>query len=424
MELISSLMIIVACLALSAFFSGSETALMRLREHEVEEEVDAKRGPAGIATRDLLSSTSRLLVTILFGNNVANILAASVASAAAVRAFGADVGIAASTAIMTLLVFVFCEILPKAVAANHPKVVANRVAVPLYLLHKALKPVHLFFDRFVDPMVKRTFGEADDGTAASTEELLRIARHTGMADQPAASPEAIIGAAAGAAEMTVFDIMVPRTEIVAFPVTIEPKKLLDELLEERYTRVPIFEDTIDHVVGVAHFKDLVQLVQDNGEDIRTILTDVIRVPERKPILRLLTDMQRRFTHIAIVKDEFGVTQGIVTQEDILEELVGEIRDEFDRDELSTIRKLGDHSYQVLGRIKVLDFNRETGWNIPAERGDTLAGLVFNELGHAPHKWETLRVPGYQIRVVDLSGSRITHVLVRESTSPTEQAAAS
>jgi CBS domain containing-hemolysin-like protein len=135
------------------------------------------------------------------------------------------------------------------------------------------------------------------------------------------------------------------------------------------------------------------------------------VPERKPILPLLTEMQRAFVHMAIVKDEFGVTQGLLTHEDVLEEIVGEIRDEFDREELATIAENPDGSYSALGRVKVLDFNRETGLEVPAERGDSLGGLVFNTLGHAPRQGDAIDIPGYGITVLGVSGSRITRVTI-------------
>jgi putative hemolysin len=412
MGILWALAVIIGCLALSAFFSGSETALLRLRSHELEEEIEARKGPAALAARDLLRNTSRLLVTILFGNNIANILGASVASALAVTWLGPDLGIAVSTVIMTLLVFVFCEVMPKAFAAHHPRGVSNVVAVPLYVIHQVLWPLHFLFDRFIDPLVKRVAGELPDDTSSSAEEILRLARLSQSGKPSTGTPMAIIGAAADAESMTVSDILVPRTEIAAYPIDIDPKLLLDELLEERFTRAPIYRDSIDTILGVVHFKDLVKLVGDGGKDVSGILKSVLRVPERKPILNLLADMQRAFVHVAIVKDEFGVTQGLVTQEDILEELVGEIRDEFDREELLTIRKVDEDTYEALGRIKVLDFNRESGWDIPAERGDTLAGLVFNRLGRAPRRWEMLEVPGYEIVVVDVSGSRITEVRVR------------
>jgi len=244
----------------------------------------------------------------------------------------------------------------------------------------------------------------------ATEAVLRLARRT-REGAPVGTPLAIIGATAGAAEMTVEEIMVARTEIVAFPITTEPSALLESVLEERYTRVPIFEESIDHILGVVHLKDLIQHVRAEGGPLTAILKPVLRVPERKPILRLLTEMQRAFVHLAVVKDEFGVTQGLCTQEDILEEIVGEIRDEFDREELQTIRSYPDDTYQALGRVKVLDFNRETGWEVPAERGDSLGGLVFNTLGHAPRQGERVSLPGFEITVVGVSGSRITRVLI-------------
>jgi putative hemolysin len=242
--------------------------------------------------------------------------------------------------------------------------------------------------------------------------LVRRQAEEGDSKPVSGSVSAIIGAAAGASEMTVSDIMISRAEVTAFPVETPAAAILEKVLEEHYTRVPVYEESIDHIIGVVHLKDLVKLVHNGGSDVRGILKNALRVPERKPILPLLADMQHAFVHMAIVKDEFNVTLGIVTQEDILEELVGEIRDEFDHEELLTIRRLDDDRYEALGRVKVLDFNRQSGWDIPAERGDTLAGLVFNELGRAPRRWERVALPGYEVVVADISGSRISQVRIR------------
>jgi putative hemolysin len=406
-------LVIVCCsLVVSAFFSGSETALFRLRSHQIEKEVESARGPAGVAVRDLLSSSSRLLVTILLGNNVANILGASAAAALSINLFGPRLGIVISTGVMTVLVLVFCEVLPKAVAARHPLKVARGVGLPLYLFHAFLRPVHTGFDKLIEPVVRRiaTSSGGDPDAPHSTEDILRIARDL-REGKELGSPVAIIGATSEAAEMDVTEIMVQRTEIVAFPVETPPAELLEKILDERYTRVAIYETSIDNVLGVTHLKDVIRLVRDNGGDVRGILKPILRVPERKPILRLLADMQRSFCHVALVKDEFGVTLGLVTQEDILEEIVGEIRDEFDFEELLTIRKLGDDSYEVLGRVSVLDFNRETGWKVGGEKGDTLAGLFFNTLGRSPRRGEAVTLQGYELVCVDVSGSRITRLRV-------------
>ena len=418
MEPVTYIAIIAVCLVVSAFFSGSEVALLRLRTHQLESDVEAAVGPGALAARELLRSTSRLLVTILLGNNLVNILASSVAAALAIQLLGVKNGILVATAVMTVLVLVFSEILPKAIAANSPRRVSYAVALPLYLLHQILRPIHVLFDRVIEPAVKRISGGAEGEGAQTAEEVLRLAR-LARVDQPDGTPLGIIGAAAGAAEMTVSEIMVPRTEIAAFPIETPPAKLLEQVLEERYTRVPIYEESIDQILGVVHLKDLIKLVRSNGTELQDILKPVLRVPERKPILRLLGDMQRAFVHLAIVKDEFGVTEGLVTQEDILEEIVGEIRDEFDREELLTIRPLSDGSYQALGRVKVLDFNRETGWQVPAERGDTLSGLLFNLLGRAPRKGDSVKVPGYVIGAADVSGTRITQVSVKKCLEETE-----
>jgi CBS domain containing-hemolysin-like protein len=409
METLSYVVVVVVCLGLSAFFSTSETALLRLQGHELEEDLQAARGPAAFAVRDLLNSTSRLLVTILLGNNLVNIMAASFTATLGARYLG-DWGVLISAILLTIVVFVFCEVLPKAIAAQHSRRVAYAVAMPLYVVHQALRPLHLLYDRIVGPLVKSMGGSVSETPMSSGEEVMRLARQIPDSDV-AGSPLSIIGAAAGAAELTVMDIMVPRTEIFSYPVDTAPSELLDRILEERYTRVPVYEGTIDKIVGVVHLKDLVELVRGEGSNLRGILKQVLHVPERKPILRLLADMQRSFVHLAIVQDEFGVTLGMVTQEDILEELVGEIRDEHDREELLTIRKVDDSTYLAVGRVKILDFSRQTGWKLEGERGDTLAGLLFNTLGRAPRKGETIHVPGYELMVTDLSGTRVTQVRV-------------
>ena len=414
MSILGSVLIVVACLAASAFFSGSETALFRLRSHDLDGDNMESVGPADVAVRDLTSSSSRLLVTILLGNNIVNILGASVASGLAIYLLGAELGIPVATFVMTVLVLLFAEILPKAVAARHPRGVSRIVGLPLYLFHQTLRPIHGLFDRGIEPLVRRVTGGIEGDESLGSEEVLRLAREAMEEFGGDGSPLAIIGATSNAAEMDVSEIMVPRTEIEAYPTDTPVSELIERMLEGRYTRAPIYEESIDHVLGVIHLKDLMKLHRADGKELFGILKPVLRVPERKPILRLLTEMQRAFCHVALVKDEFGVTQGLVTQEDILEEIVGEIRDEFDSEELLTIRKLRDGSYEVLGRVKVLDFNRETGWQVPAERGDTIGGLIFNTLERAPRKGEAVHVPGYRLACVDVSGSRITRVhLVEE-----------
>jgi putative hemolysin len=415
MDSLTAILVILGCFVLSAFFSGSETALLRLRLSDIERQAQGATGPSLPAIRHLLSSTSRLLVTILLGNNLVNLLAASVASAIAVAALGEEVGVLVSTLVLTVTVLLFCEVLPKAIAARNPERFAHVIALPLYLIHQGLRPVHLAYDRWLEPHVRRLSGGSAIEGALQPDEVLHIAMEAGEG-QPQGTPLAIIAAAADAVDTEVHEIMVPASEVVAYPLDTPPRELLDKLLEERYTRVPLYEESIDRLEGVLHLKDLVKLVHEGGDELRGILKPVLRVPEGKRILELLTEMQRAFVHMAIVKDEFGNTEGIVTQEDILEELVGEIRDEFDSEELETIRPSGDNAYQAMGRLHVVDFNRRTGWELESERGETLAGLVFNTLGRAPRKGDLAHVGAYDLGVIDVSGTRITRVLVRRRPS--------
>jgi len=410
---VESIALIAACLVGSAFFSGSETALLRLRGAELGA-FDEEPGPSASAVRALLRSTSRLLVTILVGNNVVNILGASVAAAYAVAWLGPELGVTVATVVMTVLVLVFSEVLPKAVAAAHPRGISRLVALPLYLLHQALRPVHRGFALVVDPLVQRIAGRLDDAQS-SAEDVLRMARRARV-HESSEGAAAIIGHTARAAEMTVEEIMVNRTEITAYPLALPPSELLDRMLDDRYTRVPIYEDSIDRFAGIVHLKDLVRHVQAGAESVRPILRPLLRVPERKPILSLLGEMQRAFVHLAIVKDEHGITQGMVTTEDILEELVGEIRDEYDEEELRSIQAR-DGEYEALGRVKILDFNRASGWEVPAEPGDTMGGLVFNELGRSPQRGDSVEVGDFRVEVLEVSGSRIARVRVSRVEEP-------
>ncbi|MCB0271743.1 MAG: HlyC/CorC family transporter [Bdellovibrionales bacterium] len=415
MDITIYIIIVLVCIFLSGFFSSSETALLRISPHEVDDDIKEHVRPTVAAVKELIRNTSRLLVTILLGNNVVNILATSTAAAVFVHYFGAEKGVVYATLVMTVIILFFAEILPKAMAAKNPKRLSYFVAMPLYILHKILTPVHWFFEKMFDPIISKILGAPTQKNIRTYDSILMMARQvkTAIHDKNTQEGNAlpIIGATARAAEMTAEEIMVPRAEIFACDVKTTPQKLMELMMDERYTRVLVFEEDLDTIIGLIHLKDLIRIIRKEKTEINSIIKPILRVPERKPILSILAEMQRSFIHLAMVKDEFGVTQGLLTQEDILEEIVGEIRDEFDKDELQSIQQISDHSYMVLGRIPVHDFNRQTGWNIHHEMGDTFSGLVFNTLGHPPRVGDKVNIGNYELSVSDLSGSRITHVHV-------------
>ena len=411
MDQLGYFFLILACIFLSGFFSGSETALLRLRKEQLEKDLKEAKGPSAFAVRDLLKNTSQLLVTILFGNNVVNILGAASASALAIHFLGEKWGVLASTLVMTVVILIFAEILPKAISARSPLKVSYLVGLPLYIIHKILKPLHWLFDKMIDPFIQK-ITKGTEEPAGTIDEILAMAK-LAPKKRKAGRPLSIISSTAGAAEMQVKDIMTPRPEIVAFSVETKASDLLQKLLEVRYTRSPLYLGSMDKMLGLVHLKDVVKAVQNNQEDLRKIMKPLIRVPETKPILSLLSEMQRSLIQMAIVKDEFGITHGLVTLEDILEEIVGEIRDEFDKEELKHLKKRPGDIFEAEGLIYVTDFNRDTGWKLPAEKGATLSGVVFNKLGRVPNQGEEVKIENYLITVLEVTGTRINRVQVKK-----------
>lgn len=407
-------LIIFVCIIVSAFFSGSETALLRLTEDQIDRDLKKKPNPGMLAAQVLIKSSSKLLVTILMGNNVVNILAASCASAVAVYYLGDEVGLLVSTVAMTAIVLIFAEVLPKAVAASNPRLVSYRVALPLYLIHKLATPFHILFDKCIDPLVRKIAGKGEDDIL-DAENILRMARNidTHKSD---GTPMPIIWSAVQAANLTAEHIMTPNSKIFACSIKESPKNILDKVIERRFTRVPIFEGDINKIIGTIHLKDLIRQINDESLEIEDIIKPVLRVPERKSILELLAELQEKSIHMAIVKDEHGSTRGVVTLEDVLEELVGEIRDEFDSIELNSIKKVSTNVYDVVGTILVQDFNKETGWDLNAALGDTLAGLIFNTLGRIAKQNDKIKLTGYSLKVAKFRNNKIQVVTVtREDT---------
>ena len=311
MDPITSALIIVLCLVFSAIFSGSETALLKLDPADLDEELSERGGPALAAVRELVRSSSRFLVTILLGNNVVNILAASVASALAVDYLGRDLGLVVSTVVLTLVVLIFAEIIPKAVAARSPRKVAEIAGMPLYLLQILLTPVYWLFTKLVEPLVRRLAGEEKE-TQSTAEKMFRLARRLDTADHGTTSPESLVASAARLSDTRAADVMVPKSRIFSLPLSTPVDLALDEVMANRFTRVPVHRGDIDRVTGTVHLRDLVELSKHGGTNLVTIVKPVLRVPARTSLIDLLKTMQKRSIHLCIVKDEFSHTLGLVT----------------------------------------------------------------------------------------------------------------
>jgi len=414
MSYMSEILIILVCLLFSAFFAMSETALLRLRLAALESKAGAAQATA-VVIRHILSSTSRFLSSILVGNNLVNIAASAVAASLFVSLWGEKLGVLAATGIMTAFIVIFCEIIPKTLAANNPERYSSLVALPLYAIQGLLWPISKFVELITAPVIRVLGGREALEQAVSEEEIIRLVRVGARTGSIEKYPAVIVGAALQASKTTVADVMVPRAEIFAVSEDAGPEQVLNQMMEERYTRVPVYRGDLDHVVGVVHLKDVIAISRGvlKGTH-REIIRPVLRVPAGKKTLELLREMQISFSHMAIVKDEFGATIGLVTAEDILEEIVGEIRDEFDQEELEAIQKEPDGHYLVLARMKVVDFNRQTGQSLTHQqmnKGQTLGGLFLNLLGRTVHKGDLINVGDYRLEAADVSGIRIVRIRV-------------
>ena len=407
------LVIVVICVVLSAFFSSSETALLRLSKEQIDKDLEKHNQLSLIAAKELIKTPARLLVTILLGNNVVNILGAACASSLGVYYLGEKEGLLVSTVSMTAVILIFSEILPKSIAAKNPARVGYFFALPMYIVHKISFPAHFFYTHVLEPLVKKISKAdtlKDDTNISAAESIMRLASEINV-NKNEGTPLPIIGQAVKAAELTCEDIMTPKSELFSLTPSMSPKQAELELANSRYTRALVFEEDGTKIKGFVHLKDLVRLNNGQAKDttIESLIKPSLMVPGKLAILNLLPKMQKAFIHIAIVTDAYGNAEGIVTQEDILEEIVGEIRDEFDREELKRIRKKSPGRYEVFGNLSIHDLNRETGWEVTGEKSDTVYEVIYNELGKLPHSGDEVTVGNFNFKVKDTSGRRITRV---------------
>lgn len=405
---------ILACLVLSGFFSGSETALLKLNLKKLDRDILANPSISLQALKELTKSTSKLLVTILLGNNIVNIFGTAAASSLAVTHFGEEKGLIIATTVMTISVLIFSEILPKTIAANNSTMVSRLVSIPLFIFHKLLTPVHWVFNNIIDRLIKK-FQASDDGDTgpSSYEELMFLAKEVKPhPKRKGTTPIKVIGGAAKSSEITLEEIMINRAKVNFCPIEADLKSTLELLLKDRHTRLPVYEGTIDNIVGIIHLKDVVIAQSAPQFSLKELLHPVFTFSGKTKLFTALTTMQSNFSHMAIIKDEFGATLGLVTLEDLLEEIVGEIRDEFDEHEVNQIKTINDKEFIVNSSMLVSDFNKRTHLKVKAEKGETLSGLVFNRLDGQVVVGTKLNDGQFEFEVVKIENKIIKELLIK------------
>ncbi len=414
-DIIASVIAIIVLLAIAFFFSGGETALTvasRGRMHRLEQEGDAR---ARLVNR-MREHKERMIGAMLFGNNLANILASVLATNVLVQLFGAA-GLIYATVAMTLLVLVFAEILPKTYALNFPDRVALFLARPAAAAVAVLAPVV----RAVQAVVRLTLRvfrvnlRRRDHLVAALEEL-RGAIDLNVREGAMVKEERdMLGSILDLDEIEVSEVTVHRRNMVTIGADLPPAEIVAQALAAGYTRLPLWRDDPDNIVGILHVKDLLRALHAAGGrseqmNIAAIMTPPWFVPETTTLREQLTAFRQHRAQLALVVDEYGALQGLVTLEDIVEEIVGEIRDEHDRT-VSGVRAQPDGSYLVDGTVSIRDLNREFDWSLPDDVATTIAGLVIDTAQIIPEAGQSFVIENFRFEVLRRKRNQITLIRI-------------
>jgi len=416
-----SLIVVLVCLLLSAFFSGSETALTASSRASMArlEKQGSKR--AAIVNR-LLGNRERLLGALLLGNNAANIAASALATGVLLIWFG-KAGVLYATIVMTLLVVVFSEVLPKTAAFNAPDRIALAIARPMAVIVKLLGPLLMgveAFARWVLKFIGMNIGE--DQQILSPHEELRGAvdlfhREGGVEKLD----RDMFGGILDLRELNISDVMIHRTNMITLKVDDPPAEVVNAVIASPVTRIPLWRDNPENIVGVLHVKDLLRALHavDGDADkveIAALMTPPWFVPDTRSVSEQLKAFRRRKTPFALVVDEYGDVEGLVTLEDILEEIVGDITDEHDV-AMPGVRRQPDGSVTVEGAVPIRDLNRVMDWNLPDEEATTIAGLVIHEARSIPEAGQSFTFHGFRFRVLRRARNRITSLRIQPLPRP-------
>jgi Mg2+/Co2+ transporter CorB len=410
--LILTTIAILVLMILSGFFSGSETALTaasRPRMHRLLNQGD-KRAEA---VHTLWERKERLIGAILLGNNLVNILASALATSLLISLVG-EAGVAYATLLMTALILIFSEVLPKTLALYHADRVALFVARPIQVVVLLLSPVVQVVQWFVALVLRSVgAGPSSESDAERWEEELRgaIDLHQGEDDEEVRHEREMMRSILDLADVEVADIMVHRRNVLTINVDEKPEDLMQLVMNSPYTRLPLWRQTPENIVGVLHVKALFRAVQAAEGDVSSLDVMAIAgkpwfIPDSTDLLSQLQAFRARKEHIAIVVDEYGEMLGIVTLEDILEEIVGDISDETDIG-VEGVDLLQDGTAIVAGTVTIRDLNRRCDWRLPDEEASTIAGLVLHEARLIPDVGQTFSFHGFRFEILGRQRNQIT-----------------
>ncbi|MEL6946011.1 MAG: HlyC/CorC family transporter [Pseudomonadota bacterium] len=416
--IVITLFAIVFLIATSAFFSGSETALTavsKARMHSMEQAGDKQAGKVSF----LIEMKERLIGALLLANNLVNILASALATSLFITLFG-DLGVVVATVVMTVIVVIFAEVLPKSWAISNPDRFALAVATPVGWLVRLFGPVTGIVTGIVGVLLSWIGVNLNPGSTLTGHDELRgtvdVLKREGAV---AKDDRDRVGGVLDLHELDLADVMVHRTGMNSVNADDPADQLVEQILSSPYTRIPVWEGDADNIVGIIHAKDMARALAAYdfnlaSFNIRKYMAEPWFVPESTTVQAQLNAFLRRQAHIALVVDEYGEVEGLVTLEDILEEIVGDIADEHD-DGISGLRPQVDGSVVVDGSLPIRDLNRALDWDLPDEEATTVAGLVIHEAQMIPEEKQTFTFHGKRFVVLGKEKNRITQLRIRNVT---------
>ena len=409
---IAQLIILLVLLALSAFFSSAETALTTVNKIRLRTLSEAGNKKADRVLR-VTENQGKMLSAILIGNNIVNISASSLATTLAIRIFG-SMGAGIATGILTLLILIFGEISPKTMATIKAEKMSLAIAGIIDFLMKVLTPVIFIINKLAEGFLFLLGVRPGDQMSAMTEEEIRtivdVGQETGVIED---EERDMIHNLFDFGDAEAKEIMIPRIDMVAIQADAPTEEVLEIFRKEKFTRIPVYEDTTDNIIGILNIKDL--LIQDHDADFS--IRDIMRKPyytyEHKNTADLFMEMRHNSISLAIVLDEYGSTAGIVTLEDLLEEIVGEIRDEYDTDEVDSIKKLNDREFIVQGLANLDDVSDALNVSFNSDDYDTMGGYCLELLNHLPEKNEIILTDdNIMLRIDKMDNNRIEQIYIR------------
>ena len=402
--------VVAILIALSGFFSSSETALTSVNQIRLRQRA-ADGDNKSLTVLKLLEKPQDVLSSILIGNNIVNIASSAVATVFFTQLFGAS-GPVVATVVMTILVLVFGEVLPKTAAQQQPEMISRKVAKSISRLTTLFTPLVFLLSAFTNLMTKLLFSNVDDSPTITEEEfktLVEVGEEEGVLQR---EERAYIDNVLDFSSATASDMMKPRTSVVALDVEATEEEIFELLKDNRYSRIPVYEDSIDHIIGILYMKDVVRLLaQGEAIQLKEILRDAYFIGESAVADRIFRELKARNLSIAVVVDEYAGTSGIITMEDILEELVGNIDDEYDLDSRDVIL-LDKEVYLIDPELRIDEVNDHFHLNLTSERADSIGGFVIERLDRIPKQGDVVRYGDLVFTVNEMQGLKLTKLKIK------------